>query len=631
MLVISGDDGVVPLQSSAISIANESLSTEELTPPLSGTNSTVFCSSCIPHHSHSLSPDNKTLLALTDHYVQVFSASNEGGVFNWSHSLALDEDCSPLYVQELYGRAKSFLVACKTATSFGYQPIVFDASNKPSLHPLNTPDNGISDLIFGSFIQYSNSLDTDAYVYVKDGNIFFGTIADGLPSRFIFIDTDTSCASVMDIYSIPKPVNGNFRFIMDCLHRETSEVLRYKVTLWQQDPSYIESASLLPQTLSIGVPIVSPDSNYFVIMQESNITAFITEDTEIYKTSVFPHAIQEVVFANSAVPSIAIISPGQNHKLLFLDDFIHGNGSVIELPNTPVFCHDQSCLPYGFAIGNSQIFYLFTTSADTYNLMLFDVENPENPLVKISNLALQPDIAFPIGIAVSNASSTITPSSSSEVLSLVSSSTIPIQSNLPSTDQSRYTVIVSSSVSTSPPVTLTKTPTLDSSTVTKTPTLDSRTVTKTPTLDSSNDMPKNVTFGLTTLLMVLVAIMICFMAVILLIALAIFRYKQFKVHRNEEKSIGVHNPSYPQVVVVDDKAQFSTPCPPSHAATGDSTPFSVAESSLHSDSPGSNQLVTPRNLQLKSRLSLDSQSSGVCSIAGTPPPSSNQDIASNFT
>ena len=101
-------------------------------------------------------------------------------------------------------------------------------------------------------------------------------------------------------------------------------LLCYKVTLLLKNPSIIETAQMLPQMLSTGTTIASPDNEYIVVIQHENIVAIKTEDTGMYRVMSLQHPVQEVTFVQSLLPTLAIVSPGQNHKVLFVDSFIRG-------------------------------------------------------------------------------------------------------------------------------------------------------------------------------------------------------------------------------------------------------------------------------------------------------------------
>ena len=394
------------LQSTVISIADGSHPYVQLTRPALDIPTTLSCSTCSPHRARTLSTRDGKILALTDSHVHVFAAGGEeGSHFGWTQSLGLDAACSPLYLQELSGSPDSFLVACSTATSFGYQ-VIYGSEELFQIHALILPDSDITDLIFGSFSPFLQP-NTDAFIYIRNGELIFGTLFDGTAPLPISIDYDTNCRpnSVVNVYPLPKPVHGKFRFILDCIDQESDAVLRYKATLALDDPSYPESAHKLPQALATGTPISSTDSEYFVIVQETSIVAVKTEDTGTYRVHAFPYTLHDVSFTDSVVPTVAIASPGQNHVLLLLENFISDHSSgLIEFADTPAFCPNQSlCLPHNMAApteSNHLLFIFTATSREEsavgyFHLNVFDIRTPGSPLVRIENLALLPVIAFP--------------------------------------------------------------------------------------------------------------------------------------------------------------------------------------------------------------------------------------------
>jgi len=187
MLVVSED--MEQFQSTVISLANGSHPYAQLSAPAEGVTATTSCRSCAPHQPHTLPSGDGTLLSLTDDSVQVFTAATESGLV-WAQSLALSEDCSPQYLQQLYGDPGSFIVVCATATSFGYQ-IIDGSTAQMQLHPLVVLDTDVPKAVFGGFRYSLHQLDTEAFVYIWQGELNFGVIADGLPPRPIYIEFDT--------------------------------------------------------------------------------------------------------------------------------------------------------------------------------------------------------------------------------------------------------------------------------------------------------------------------------------------------------------------------------------------------------------------------------------------------------
>ena len=82
------------------------------------------------------------------------------------------------------------------------------------LSPLDVLANNISGLIFGGYWASYLQQNTDAFIYIREGELNFGLIADALPAKTIYIDEKTLCAqnSVIDVYPLPIPTNGKVRF-----------------------------------------------------------------------------------------------------------------------------------------------------------------------------------------------------------------------------------------------------------------------------------------------------------------------------------------------------------------------------------------------------------------------------------
>ena len=601
MLVVSED--MEQFQSTVISLANGSHPYAQLSAPAEGLTATTSCHSCAPHQPHTLLSGDRTLLSLTDDSVQVFTAAT-GSSLLWARSLSLSEDCSPLYLQQLYGDLGSFIVVCATATSFGYQ-VIDGSTAQIQLHPLVVLDTDVSKVVFGGFRYLLHQLDTEAFVYIWQGELNFGVISDGLPPRPIYIDLNTDCApnTVVDIHPLPTPANGKFRFIMDCMHSETNVLLRYKVTLQPENPSFVETAHLLPQMLSNGTPIASLDSEYFVIIQHANIVAIKTEDTSMYRIKTLQHPVQEVAFVQSLTPTLAIVSPGQNHKVLFVDSFIRGNTDVTELLDTPAYCPNvTTCLPYGMA--GMDLFYTFITTTSEgmpgyFHLALFDIQHPSRPLVRVENLALQPALAIAQDISLLSASSTAVVDMYQSTLapSPTSSSQVSLSPSLPVHSSSSAAILPATSVIRSSSNTLDQTPTTD---------------------------PRPNTRDKATGLIIVCGLMVCALlavtlVVILLILIALMRKRQRVTRTFDEEKPGKSSP-------LSQKPLHKTVNKPEASGNGMTT-VSAVSATNYETSRNLHQLVPPVILNLnKSTDTLTSKSSGVSTASGTPSTTSLQDF-----
>ena len=109
-----------------------------------------------------------------------------------------------------------------------------------------------------------------------------------------------------------------------------------------------------------GALLSSPDSEYFVIVQPSSIVAIQTEEIGMYRVRTLEYPAREVAFLPSQTPILAIVSPGQNHKVVLVNTFIREDIGFVELPDSSAFCPNKSnCLPFGMAATESglNIFY----------------------------------------------------------------------------------------------------------------------------------------------------------------------------------------------------------------------------------------------------------------------------------
>ena len=406
-MLLSEDAG--HLQSSTLSLASGGHSHTQLPPPTLDAPFTLSCSTCSQFGTRTLTSRDGRVLVLTDSRVQVFTPTTDGedrSQFKWNQSLALDVGCRPLYLQVLSVEPDAFVVVCNTLSSFGYH-VIAGSSELFQIHPLHVPTIHITDLIVGSFKPFLQP-ETDAFVYIKDGELTFGTFFDGQASLPIILDYDTLCDSVVSVYPLPKSIQGRFRFILDCLQQNTAEMLRYKITL-SPDPSFPDSVHLLPSTLAYGTAISSLDSKYFAIVHNTSIAVVRTEQTTVFRVQYFQHELRDVSFTDSMEPTLSIASPGQNHMLLHVDSFLaDDNTSVIELEGSPAFCPDDSpCLPHNTmahpSLPQSNFFFTFTANSTednggSFNLILYDITIPSQPLIRIENVTIQPKFAFPKAI-----------------------------------------------------------------------------------------------------------------------------------------------------------------------------------------------------------------------------------------
>lgn len=528
-------------------------------------------------------------------------------------------------MQLLSANLDTFIVVCMTPTSFGYQ-VVSSSVELFTIHSLVLPDSDITDLIFGSYKPFLLP-ESDAFVYIRNGELTFGTLFDGRASLPIFLDVDTNCGpnAIVNIYPLPKAIQGKFRFILDCLQQKTDLLLRYKVTLSLEDPSFPDSVHILPTALATGTPISSPDSEYFVIVQDTSIAAVRTEQTGTYRVHSFQYALHDVSFTDSVVPILAIVSPGHDHVLLYLDRFISDyNTSVIELADTPAFCPNQSlCLPHNMAASaDSDLFFTFTAnytaedqgSTRYFHLIVHNITLPSKPLLKIHNLALQPKIALPRDI------SWIFPSTSSSTSmhlyqsTLVPSPTYSLSSSIPGSllAYSQSTAVHFSS-------TVVDGTSLSEHTASKSHGSSSTAVIPTPN-DNSDKDNKLLPINFTSTVAIFCALVVVLLLVIVLSLLIITLRRQAR----RPKDNTFHAASYEEKF-----SQMLSPSPtgdPSAAVnTDDSVPVNAVSVAETNPSPvsrsSSGQLVTTAlTLDLKgSSRTLDSgKSSGASSAAGSP-------------
>lgn len=586
--------------------------------------------------------------------MQVFAPTNADEVtrVNWTQSLALDAECTPLYIQALSTGPDRFIVVCATPTSLGYQ-VIISSSGVFELQSLLTPDSesDVTDLIFGSYKPHYLP-ESDAFVYVRNGELTFGTLFDGQASVPVFLD-DTSCGpnSVAAIYPLLKQVRDKFRFLLDCSHQETNAVLRYKLTLFLGDLQFPESVHLLPASLATGTPISSPDGDYFVIVQNSSIAVVKTEHSEQYKVHSFPYTLHEVSFTESVVPTLAVVSPGHNHVLIRLDSFINdSNTSVIELANSPAFCPNQSvCLPHNMA--TTTVFFMFTKNlteekeSTNFSLIIYDIGMPSNPLLRIDNLAMQPKMAFPRDISllfpvISTTevyqstpvpSPTYTPSvlvstklqidsipASSLPTSIVSSSNFGVDSS--STTSEYATIIVDRSSSTA--------------------------IQQTPTLDDSNKDNKFTLFSLSSTITVLLVVIFCVLTVVLLLVVVI-SFVFFTAQKQAQKSTVTNRTTsdkdeekFIEAVSLSLIPYSISAVNPTTATCGDDTvPVNTVGIPETSHTPVSRSIsdqvlhVPPLTLDLKSSATTasgdDTNSSGISSVADTPSTNYSGELATN--
>ena len=285
VVLLSEDAG--HLQSSTFSLASGSHSHTQLPPPTLDAPLTLSCPTCSQFGTRTLTSHDGRILVLTDSHVQVFTPTTDGedrSQFKWNQSLALDVVCRPHYLQVLSVEPDAFVVVCNTLSSFGYH-VIAGSSELFQIHPLQVPTIHITDLIVGSFKPFLQP-ETDAFVYIKDGELTFGTFFDGQASLPIILDYDTLRDSVVSVYPLPKSIQGRFRFILDCLQQNTAEMLRYKITL-SPDPSFPDSVHLLPSTLAYGTAISSLDSEYFAIVHNTSIAVVRTEQTTVFRVQYF--------------------------------------------------------------------------------------------------------------------------------------------------------------------------------------------------------------------------------------------------------------------------------------------------------------------------------------------------------
>ena len=327
--------------------------------------------------------------------MQVFTPidGEDRSQFKWNQSLALDVGCRPHYLQVLSVEPDAFVVVCNTLSSFGYH-VIAGSSELFQIHPLQVPTIHITDLIVGSFKPFLQP-ETDAFVYIKDGELTFGTFVDGQASLPIILDYDTLCDSVVSVYPLPKSIQGRFRFILDCLQQNTAEMLRYKITL-SPDPSFPDSVHLLPSTLAYGTAISSLDSEYFAIVHNTSIAVVRTEQTTVFRVQYFQHQLRDVSFTDSVEPALSIVSPGQNHVLLYVGNFLTINMCLIDFADSPALS------PYESLCLHNEIMAYLSSSLDSRSTVqrtmgdLHYILIPSRPLTRVENITILPQFAFAI-------------------------------------------------------------------------------------------------------------------------------------------------------------------------------------------------------------------------------------------
>ena len=416
-VVLLGEDAG-HLQSSTFSLASGGHSHTQLPPPTLDAPLTLSCSTCSQFGTHTLTSHDGRVLVLTDSRVQVFTPTTDGedrSQFKWNQSLALDVVCRPHYLQVLSVEPDAFVVVCNTLSSFGYH-VIAGSSELFQIHPLQVPNIHITDLIVGSFKPFLQP-ETDAFVYIKDGELTFGTFFDGQASLPIILDYDTLCDSVVSVYPLPKSIQGRFRFILDCLQQNTAEMLRYKITL-SPDPSFPDTVHLLPSTLAYGTAISSLDSKYFAIVHNTSIAVVRTEQTTV---QYFQHELHDgeltfgtffdgqaslpiildydTPFTDSVEPALSIVSPGQNHVLLYVGNFL-----TINIMCLIDFADSPAVSPYESLCLHDEIMAYLSSSLDSWSTVqrtmgdLHYILIPSQLLIRIENITILPQFAFPNAI-----------------------------------------------------------------------------------------------------------------------------------------------------------------------------------------------------------------------------------------
>lgn len=636
------------LQSTTVTITSGSHPFIQLSSPSVDSPPTLSCSTCSHHKPNTLTSSDGQLLVLTDTHLQVFAVAESEGrrQFQWRQSLTLDALCRPLYMQSLSTGTDNFIVVCNTTSTIGYH-ILSVSEGLFQLGSLLIPDTDISDLIVGSFKPFLQP-ESDAFVYIRNGELTFATLFDGQAPFPIYLDYDTDCGatSVVGIYALPKATQGKFRFILDCQQEASATILRYKITTSPALPDYPESVSLLPTALAVGTPIASPDSEYFVIIQSTTIAVVRTEETGTYRVHTFQNELQDVSFANLAVPTLVIASPGQNHMILEVESFLTDyNTSVVELAGSPAFCPNSShCLPYNVA-HNPDLFITATATTTTpdeavryFNLNIYNTSLPRSPIVRIENLAVQPNVVFPIGI------SPLLPSTSSTSLSLHQTTPAPSATTIPPLSVSKSPLIPTDYDSTTQLSVYSSTDSVTSSTknaVFATSLQRTSTVSRshhksslteigqTPTLSDKDTqlMPLQLT-GVVTVVFCALVFMLLLVVVLSLLIITVRRRQRKSTHRDphytntypdEEKGI-------PTLLSADDSkppssASISATNPTTTVLSSDRIEVNTVGVAETRDSPisrpSSGQLVT-----LDLTLPGSGGSSGVSSAAGSPSTSS---------
>lgn len=576
--------------------------------------------------------------------------ADEGTLVNWTQSLALDAECTPLHIQALSTGPDRFIVMCATPTNLGYQ-VISSSSGVFQLQSLLTLDSDVTDLIFGSYKPLYLP-ESDAFVYVRNGELTFGTLFDGHASVPVFLD-DTSCGanSVAAIYPLLKQVRDKFRFLMDCSHQETNAVLRYKVTLFLGDPQFPESVHLLPASLVTGTPISSPDSDYFVIVQNSSIAVVKTENSKLYKVRSFPYTLHEVSFTESVVPTLAVVSPDHNHVLIRLESFIDdSNTSVIELANSPAFCQNQSvCLPHNMAAPT--VFFTFTKSLTeekestlNFSLVIYDIGMPSNPLLRIDNLAVQPKMAFPRDISLQfPVISTTEVYQSTPVPIPTYSPSVLVSTKFQQIDSIPASPLPTRSIVSSSNFVVDSSSTISEYVVGRS---FSTAIQQTPTLNDSNKDKKFTLFSLSSTITVLLVVIFCVLTVVLLLVVVI-SFVFFTAQRQAQKSTVTNRTTsdrdeekFIEAVSLSLTPYSISAVNPTTATHGDDTvpvnTVGIPETNTTPVSRSSSDQVLhvpPLTLDLKSSATTasgdDANSSGISSVADTPSTNYSGELATN--
>ena len=569
----------------------------------------------------------------------------------WRQSLPLDTQCSPLYLQVLSTGTNNFVVVCNTETSMGYH-VVSSSADLFQLLSLQIPDTLITDLIIGGFKPFLQP-ESDAFVYIRNGELMFATLFDGQAAVYIDLSYDTSCDVVVSVYPLPKPIEGQFRFILDCQQQqEPGTILRYKVTLPSTGQYYPESVHLLPMALASGTPISSLDSEYFAIVQETTIAIVRTEYPGTYRVHSFHHQLRDVTFMDTDVPTLAVVIPGQNHMLLQVEPFLTDyNTSTIELVGSPAFCPNQShCLPHNIMmLPQANLFFTFTTtamvgvSARYYNLLIYDLDNPRSALLEIQNLAVAPSAVLPKDISLVFPSTTTSMYQSTASLyqsepthKHMVSQTVPYHTST--------TPALSESTSVHTLISNTRNTVSSTITVSDVPKSSSSAIRQTPTLNDSKDDKQLLSSNFRGTVTIIFSALVLVLLLVLVTSFLILIVR--RQHRSSSRSTdGDHTLPYP-TTLRDEEKMLPPPSltndskPPSSAVINATNPTSLqgndgiqvntvsvpATQDSPVSRPDSVQLVT---LDLKGSartLTSSGDSSGVSSAASTPSTTSGGEL-----